>query len=251
MGHYISNLRDIEFNLFEVLGRDQVLGHGPFADTDEEMARDILAQVDRLAREDLAESFEADDRNTTVYDPEARTVTVPEGMKKAYRTWMDSGFWGLGLPEDIGGQPAPASLVWAMSELVLGAHPGVYLYNMGPAFAAILHGIASEEQKKVARLMVEKEWNATMVLTDEDETDLGQADGDEPTEIGKSADAPSETELWETDDTVTPEAPARPRARREMTDDDETMLADPFADRAGAIAYRHPRTPPKPLPRAA
>ena len=32
MGHYISNLRDIEFNLFEVLGRDQVLGHGPFAE---------------------------------------------------------------------------------------------------------------------------------------------------------------------------------------------------------------------------
>lgn len=28
-------------------------------------------------------------------------------------------------------------------------------------------------------------------------------------------------------------------------------LADPFADRAGAIAYRHPRTPPRPLPRAA
>ncbi len=188
MGHYISNLRDIEFNLFEVLGRDQVLGHGPFTDTDEEMARDILAQVDRLAREDLAESFEADDRNTTVYDPEARTVTVPEGMKKAYRTWMDSGFWGLGLPEDIGGQPAPASLVWAMSELVLGAHPGVYLYNMGPAFAAILHGIANEEQKKVARLMVEKEWNATMVLT---EPDAGSDVG-----AGKTKAYPQEDGTW-------------------------------------------------------
>jgi alkylation response protein AidB-like acyl-CoA dehydrogenase len=186
MGHYISNLRDIDFNLFEVLGRGDVLGHGPFTETDEEMARDVLAQVDRLAREDLAESFEADDRNTTVYDPDARTVTVPEGMKKAYRTWMDSGFWSLGLPEEIGGQPAPASLVWAMSELVLGAHPGVYLYNMGPSFAAILHGIATEEQKKVAALMVEKEWNATMVLTEPDAgSDVGagktkaypQADG--------------------------------------------------------------------------
>ncbi len=143
MGHYISNLRDIDFTLFEVLGRGDVLGHGPFTETDEEMARDVLAQVDRLAREDLAESFEADDRNTTVYDPEARTVTVPEGMRTAYRTWMDSGFWNLGLPEEIGGQPAPASLVWAMSELVLGAHPGVYLYNMGPAFAAILHSLGT------------------------------------------------------------------------------------------------------------
>jgi alkylation response protein AidB-like acyl-CoA dehydrogenase len=186
MGHYRSNLRDIEFNLFEVLGRDDVLGHGPFEETDGETARHVLAEVDRLAREDLAESFVEDDRNTTVYDAEARTVTVPEGMRKAYRTWMDSGFWSLGLPEEIGGQPAPATLVWSMSELVLGAHPGVYLYNMGPSFAAILDSIATEEQKKVARLMVEKEWNATMVLTEPDAgSDVGagktkahpQADG--------------------------------------------------------------------------
>jgi alkylation response protein AidB-like acyl-CoA dehydrogenase len=186
MGHYLSNLRDIEFNLFEVLGRDKVLGTGPFTDTDVEMARDVLAQVDRLAREDLAESFEADDRKTTVYDPEARTVTVAEGMKKAYRTWMDAGFWSLGLPEEIGGQPAPSSLVWAMSELVLGANPAVYMYNMGPAFSAILYNLANDEQKKIARLMVEKEWNATMVLTEPDAgSDVGagktkahpQADG--------------------------------------------------------------------------
>ena len=34
MGHYKSNLRDIEFNLFEVLGRDDVLGTGPFEEYD-------------------------------------------------------------------------------------------------------------------------------------------------------------------------------------------------------------------------
>jgi alkylation response protein AidB-like acyl-CoA dehydrogenase len=168
MGHYKSNLRDIEFNLFEVLGRDQVLGQGPFEETDVETAHHILEEVERLAREDLAESFIDDDRAPAVYDPEARTVTVPEGMRKAFRAWMDSGFWHVGLPHDIGGQPAPASLVWAMSELVLGANPGVYLYNMGPAFAAILNANATEEQKKIARLMVEREWNATMVLTEPD-----------------------------------------------------------------------------------
>ena len=186
MGHYMSNLRDLEFNLFEVLNRQDVLGHGPFEDTDVEMARDVLAQVDRLAREELASSFEADDRNTTVYDPEARTVTVPDGMKKAYRAWMDAGFWSLGLPEEIGGQPAPSTLVWAMSELVLGANPAVYMFNMGTAFAAIVDRLATEEQKKVAKLMVEREWNATMVLTEPDAgSDVGagktkafpQADG--------------------------------------------------------------------------
>ncbi|MGZ5410857.1 MAG: acyl-CoA dehydrogenase N-terminal domain-containing protein, partial [Aeromicrobium sp.] len=58
MSHYKSNLRDIEFNLFELLGRDEVLGKGIFEELDVDTARSILAEVDRLAREDLAGSFE-------------------------------------------------------------------------------------------------------------------------------------------------------------------------------------------------
>ena len=56
VSHYKTNLRDIEFNLFEVLDRDEVLGTGPFAEVDGETARSILAEVDRLSREDLAAS---------------------------------------------------------------------------------------------------------------------------------------------------------------------------------------------------
>ena len=66
MGHYKSNLRDIEFNLFEVLGRGDVLGHGPYADLDEDTAREMLKEVARLAENDLAESFVDADRNPPV-----------------------------------------------------------------------------------------------------------------------------------------------------------------------------------------
>ena len=45
MSHYKTNLRDIEFNLFEVLGRDEVLGTGPFGEIDGESAREILREV--------------------------------------------------------------------------------------------------------------------------------------------------------------------------------------------------------------
>ena len=69
MGHYKSNLRDIEFNLFEVFGRDELLGTGPFADVDVDTASEILHEVDRLAREELAESFASADRNPPVFDP--------------------------------------------------------------------------------------------------------------------------------------------------------------------------------------
>ena len=49
MGHYKSNLRDVEFNLFEVLGTDRVLGTGPFGQLDVDSARDVLKEVERLA----------------------------------------------------------------------------------------------------------------------------------------------------------------------------------------------------------
>ena len=81
MSHYKSNLRDIEFNLFEVLNRDDVLGSGPFEEIDGETARSILAEVDRLAREDLAASYEDSDRNPPVFDPATHTAPVPESFK--------------------------------------------------------------------------------------------------------------------------------------------------------------------------
>ena len=54
MGHYKSNLRDLEFNLFEVFGRQDVLGHGPYADVDADTAREMLKEVARLAENELA-----------------------------------------------------------------------------------------------------------------------------------------------------------------------------------------------------
>ncbi|MFD6340355.1 acyl-CoA dehydrogenase [Streptomyces sp. NPDC060131] len=168
MGHYKSNLRDIEFNLFEVLGRDKLYGSGPFAEMDVETAKSILEEVTRLAENDLAESFADADRNPPVFDPETNTAPVPAAFKKSYQAYMDSEYWRLGLPEEIGGTTSPRSLIWAYAELLLGANPAVWMYASGPAFAGVLFEEGNEAQKKVAALAVEKQWGSTMVLTEPD-----------------------------------------------------------------------------------
>ena len=168
MSHYKSNIRDIEFNLFEVLGRDQVLGTGPFDEVDADTARAILAEVDRLAREDLAASYEDSDRNPPVFDPETSSAPVPEAFKKSYQAWMDSEYWRLALPAELGGQPAPSSLVWAVAELVLGANAPVWMYACGPSFASIVHANGNDRDKLIARHIVDRRWGATMVLTEPD-----------------------------------------------------------------------------------
>ncbi|MCP3819356.1 acyl-CoA dehydrogenase [Streptomyces sp. A3M-1-3] len=168
MGHYKSNLRDIEFNLFEVLGRDRLYGTGPFAEMDTETAKSVLSEIARLAENDLAESFEDADRNPPVFDPATNTAPVPASFKKSYQAYMDAEWWRLGIPEEIGGQNTPATLIWAYAEMILGSNPAVWMYSSGPAFAGVVFDEGTEEQHKIARLMTEKQWGSTMVLTEPD-----------------------------------------------------------------------------------
>ncbi len=168
MGHYKSNLRDIEFNLFEVLGTGDRLGTGPFADIDADTARGILAEVRTLAEGPLAESYTDADRNPPVFDPATHSVTMPESFKKSYSVWQDAEWWRLETLPSLGGTLAPRSLVWSIAELVLGANPAIWMYNCGPAFANIIDVLGTEEQRKIARLVIDRRWGATMVLTEPD-----------------------------------------------------------------------------------
>ncbi|MFI0987692.1 acyl-CoA dehydrogenase [Streptomyces exfoliatus] len=168
MGHYKSNLRDIEFNLFEVLGRDKVYGSGPFEEMDVETAKSILDEIRRLAENELAESFADADRNPPVFDPETNTAPVPATFKKSYNAFMESEYWRLGIPEEIGGTVSPRSLIWAYAELLLGSNPAIWMYSSGPAFAGVLYNEGNEAQKRIAQIAVEKRWGSTMVLTEPD-----------------------------------------------------------------------------------
>ena len=167
MGHYKSNLRDIEFNLFEVFNRQEVLGVEPYQ-VDEETARDMLKEVARLSENELAESFADADRNPPVYDPATSSVTMPESFAKSYQAYVESGFWSVDVPAELDGTPAPPSLKWAMNEMVLGANPAIAMFAASYSFGNLLHLLGNDEQKKLARWIIEKGWHCTMVLTEPD-----------------------------------------------------------------------------------
>ena len=168
MSHYKSNLRDLEFNVFEVFGAGDRMGSGPYHDMDVDTAREILREVERLSSGPLAEPFAEADRTPPVYDPVTRSVTMPEGFKKSYEALMDSEWWRLDLPEHLGGTGAPPSLRWAASEMMLGSNPAAFMFMSGPGFASILDHLGNADQKRWAELIIEKRWGATMVLTEPD-----------------------------------------------------------------------------------
>ena len=186
MGHYQANLRDIEFCLFDLLDRESILGKGIYADLDKATAMGMLEEVKRLCEVDLAESFIEGDRKGTDFDKTTGEVKVPASFKKSYRAYVDGG-WGLiDVPTELGGTQIPPSIRWAIAEMVLGSNPAVHIYASGFAFAQVAHVLGDERQKKLAKIMVEKEWGATMMLTEPDAgSDVGagrskavkQADG--------------------------------------------------------------------------
>ena len=168
MGHFRSNLRDIEFNLFEVFRVQEHLGSGPFEGVDVDVARDTLRELNSVATGPLAASFADADRHPPVFDPATHSVALPQSLKDAYRVLWDGEWWRLGLPVELGGYGVPPSVQWAAAELILGANPAAFMYMSGPGFAAIVHRNGTPEQQRWAELMIERGWGATMVLTEPD-----------------------------------------------------------------------------------
>ncbi|QLL10176.1 acyl-CoA dehydrogenase [Mycobacterium vicinigordonae] len=168
MGHYIANVRDLEFNLFEVLDLGTVLGTGRYADLDIDTARTILAEAARLAEGPIAETFAFADRHPPVFDPAAHSVSIPPEVARTLQAIKDAEWWRLGLDEEIGGMAAPAPLTWAVNEMIYCANPSVSFLNFGPVLSQPLFLEGNEEQKRWAAMGIERGWQATMVLTEPD-----------------------------------------------------------------------------------
>jgi len=168
MSHYIANLRDIEFCLFDLLGRDAVMGTSLYSDVDRDTAMGMLEEMKRLCENDLAESFIEGDRLGTQFNKATGDVTVPASFKKSYEAYVNGEWWRLDAPVDLGGMKIPPSIRWAIAEMVLGSNPAIHIYASGYAFAQVAYVLGTPEQKKIAKLMIDHHWGATMQLTEPD-----------------------------------------------------------------------------------
>ena len=168
MSHYISNTRDIEFCLFDLFGREKILGTSLYSEIDRDTATGMLDEIKRITENDLAASFVDGDRIGTNFDKATGEVKLPESFKKSYKAFVDQGWWSLDAPVELGGTRVPPSLRWAIAEMVLGSNPAIHIYASGYAFAHVAYLLGTPEQKIFAKHMVERHWGATMQLTEPD-----------------------------------------------------------------------------------
>ncbi|CAB4535451.1 unannotated protein [freshwater metagenome] len=162
------------------------MGTSLYKDVDRDTAMGMLEEMKRLCENDLAASFVEGDRMGTDFNKATGDVKLPASFIKSYQAYVDGEWWRLDAPVELGGMKVPPSVRWAIAEMVLGSNPAIHIYASGYAFAQVAHVLGTEEQKHLAKLMVEKHWGATMQLTEPDAgSDVGagrskavqQADG--------------------------------------------------------------------------
>ncbi len=165
--HYKPNLRDIFFQLFEVLEvQSSVLGKVPFTSMDEAEARASIEGFLEVMQTSWAPVFASGDREGATFDGKGN-VTLPAGFVKALDALYDGGWNKLELPEHLGGYGAPPTLQWAAFELMAGANPSICFYVLGNQMARIIDALSTPSQKqRFLKPMIDQHWGATMVLTE-------------------------------------------------------------------------------------
>ena len=128
----------------------------------------MLEEMKRLTENDLAASFVDGDRIGTDFNKATGDIKLPESFKKSYKAYVDGEWWRLDAPVELGGMKVPASVRWAIAEMVLGSNPAIHIYASGYAFAHVAHVLGTDVQKTMAKHMVERHWGATMQLTEPD-----------------------------------------------------------------------------------
>jgi hypothetical protein len=175
--HYRSNLRDIFFNLFEVLdvGRTS-LGHAPFGSMDEASAREAIRACEELCATEIASSFSEADRHPPTLDAEGN-VKLPPGLRRSLDHYFDADWHLLEVPERLGGVGAPPSIVWGNFELVAGSNASLAFYLLAACIARVIDRLGTTSQRaRFVDNILQKNWGTAMVLTEPDAgSDVGSA----------------------------------------------------------------------------
>ena len=99
--------RDVRFVLFEVLQADKLSKYDKFSGFDKDTYEATLELAEQLAVEQVYPANAEADKTGAKYDPETKSVTIPEGYKSAMKLYKESGFSGLGNDPEWGGVGMP------------------------------------------------------------------------------------------------------------------------------------------------
>lgn len=174
MPQYKAPTRDFEFILNDYLELHRYQQLPGFADATPALITPLLEAAAQLAEEVLFPLNQSADAQGLRYHD--GTVTMPDGFKQAYRTYIEGGWPSFTCDPNYGGQGLPEVMNMPLMEMVCSANlsfgltPGL---SHGAYSAISQHGSEALKAKYLPKL-VAGEWSGVMCLTEPQAgTDLG------------------------------------------------------------------------------
>ena len=160
--------RDVRFVLFEVLQADKLSKYDKFSGFDKDTYEATLELAEQLAVEQVYPANAEADKTGAKYDPETKSVTIPDGYKSAMRLYKESGFSGLGNEPEWGGVGMPEVICRSIMDYFSAAAVAFLTYDTLKGGASrLIENFGSEELKKTyMEKMVSGQWGGTMCLTE-------------------------------------------------------------------------------------
>ncbi|MBI4755430.1 MAG: acyl-CoA dehydrogenase [Betaproteobacteria bacterium] len=166
MSEYFPPIRDMRFAMQELAGLDEVARLPGCEEVSAELVDAILEEAGRFASNVLSPLNRTGDQEGARLHEGA--VRMPEGFRKAYRHFVESGWNALGGEPEFGGQGLPKLVsaavneMWKSSNLAFSLCP---LLTGGAIEAIMLRGSAAQKAAYLPR-MISGEWTGTMNLTE-------------------------------------------------------------------------------------
>lgn len=167
MSTYHPPLAEMRFVLDDVLCAPTAWAQMPaLADTDAELAQEVLNQAARFAHDTLAPLNGPGDLAGCTWTPEG--VSTPPGFAAAWQAFVAGGWPALACDVDSGGQGLPQLLNAALFEMLVSANHAWTMYPglLHGAYEALrAHGSPALRERYLPAI-VSGEWLATMNLTE-------------------------------------------------------------------------------------
>ncbi len=162
----LTNRRNLDFMLYELLGADRLCGYPRFA----EHSRDTFGAALDLAHQIALEKFLPHNRKSDLHEPhmvDGKVELIPE-IGEAVQAYNDAGFAAALADYDAGGMQLPFVIAQACDSMFSAANPGTIAY---PALARgvsnLLESYGTPEQKRLYKQpIIEGRYFGTMCLSE-------------------------------------------------------------------------------------
>ena len=171
---YNAPLENMKFVLHDVLGASKLSELPGYQDATPDLIDSILEEAAKMCEEVLFPLNQSGDKEGCAY--ENGVVRTPSGFKAAYDSFSQGGWCGAVADPKYGGMGLPATVGFAIQEMICSANMAFGMYpglSEGAYNALYLHGTDEQKNTYLPKL-VTGEWSGTMCLTEPHcGTDLG------------------------------------------------------------------------------